>query len=80
MTIVVTFALCVDCPEETDAVWGILWPFTTPGVTVIVSCGVDFVGVLNNCKLQFLYILSSCFAMLISTRNICICKNVYHCR
>ena len=34
----------LDCAEETDAVWNIMWPFTPGGDTVTVSCGVDFVG------------------------------------
>jgi hypothetical protein len=33
-----------DCPEEVDEDWNIQWPFTPAGVTVTVSCGVDFVG------------------------------------
>ena len=36
--------IIAGCPEEVDQVWNILWPFTPPGVTVNVSCGVDFVG------------------------------------
>ena len=35
---------CADCPEDVDSVWNILWPFTPPGDTVSISCGVDFLG------------------------------------
>ena len=41
----IILAIATDCAEEVDGVWNILWPFTAAGVTVTVSCGVDFVGI-----------------------------------
>ena len=38
---VLFIAVITVCPEEVDEDW---WPFTPAGVTVTVSCGVDFVG------------------------------------
>ena len=41
---VLCISVITDCPEEVDEDWNIQWPFTPAGVTVTVSCGVDFVG------------------------------------
>ena len=44
----ITLSHVADCPEETDEVWNIMWPFTPAGVPVTVSCGVDFIGTVNK--------------------------------
>ena len=36
--------LSSGCPENVDDVWQMEWPYATPGTTVTVPCGVEFIG------------------------------------
>ena len=50
------YTLSSDCPENTDDVWQIQWPYAPPGTTVTVPCGVDFIGKEVVIVLHFLYL------------------------
>ena len=51
----ILYTLSSDCPENTDDVWQIQWPYAPPGTTVTVLCGVDFIGKERHFTMIVLY-------------------------